>query len=690
MKYRGYTLDPFQQEAIDALAHGRSVLVSAPTGTGKTLIADFVVERALALGRSVIYTAPVKALSNQKFRDWCRLHGEQNVGLITGDLVIRRDAPCRVMTTEILRNMLLVGEELPTLETVILDEIHFLDDRERGTTWEETLIYLPTSVQILGLSATLDNLPAFSEWMGSVREQAITVVTHHHRTIPLTWHVFSRKEGLLAPKEFHKAWGKRKAVKVKRGHEEGGRREGRGHERGHDRGHDRERRPSEPPTSHRDLVASLEPDLLPCLYFCFSRKNTERFARELAFHRDSSLLNDWEIRAVSQRLDQFEAASPKVLDPDMRDVYLTGVAFHHAGLHVQLKELVEDLYERKLIKVLYCTSTFALGINMPARTVCFDALAKYDGIRTRPLTNREFQQKAGRAGRRGLDTEGHVVVRVDGDEWPDLKDQLEGYLQGKAEPVRSSFSLSFHSVVNLIDRHSAEHIRQMVERSFLCWTRVKQAERMDAEAGERNTAKMRAKAAAIRMKTWEEFEERIAFLTRIGYMAEDRSFNAGARILQKVQIEEILTTELVLSGLLEDLPPDLLFGICCALNKDFPRDVRIRYKMSPLENRMAQQISRLRAGPVIRESEALLRQEVTWCPDMIPFGRMWAEGKSLAELSTFLVSTTDLSGDLVGAFRRAKDLIAQLRDVWEYDPIKVDAMNTLMHKISRDEVLVIG
>lgn len=182
MKYRGYTLDPFQQEAIDALAQGRSVLVSAPTGTGKTLIADFVVERALSLGRSVIYTAPVKALSNQKFRDWCRLHGEQNVGLITGDLVIRRDAPCRVMTTEILRNMLLVGEELPTLETVILDEIHFLDDRERGTTWEETLIYLPTSVQILGLSATLDNLPAFFGVDGQCSGKG------HHRGHPPTSH----------------------------------------------------------------------------------------------------------------------------------------------------------------------------------------------------------------------------------------------------------------------------------------------------------------------------------------------------------------------------------------------------------------------------------------------------------------------------------------------------------------------
>jgi superfamily II RNA helicase len=176
MEYRGLTLDRFQAEAISALTAGESVLVCAPTGTGKTLVADWLVEKSLREEQQVIYTAPIKALSNQKFRDYCKLLGEEQVGLVTGDLVIRRDAPCRVMTTEILRNILLAGEEIPDLAAVIIDEIHFLDDKERGTTWEEVLIYLPQSVQIVGLSATLSNLGEFAAWLESVRGRKVRVV----------------------------------------------------------------------------------------------------------------------------------------------------------------------------------------------------------------------------------------------------------------------------------------------------------------------------------------------------------------------------------------------------------------------------------------------------------------------------------------------------------------------------------
>ena len=683
MQYRGFELDPFQETSITALSEGRSVLVSAPTGTGKTLIADFVVERALARGRSVIYTAPVKALSNQKYRDWCRLHGEDKVGLITGDLVIRRDAPCRVMTTEILRNMLLTGEVLPELEAVIIDEIHFLDDRERGTTWEEVLIYLPHRVQILGLSATLQNLSAFSGWLGSVRGAEVEVVQADRRTVPLSYQVFSHREGLLSPKEFHKAWARHanKPAASKGPPRRGGRR---------DRDSNREA-----PTSHVELIQKLdEEQYLPCLYFSFSRKNTERFARELGEywrrHSRQPLLNRFEQRELEHHLDSFASSeSGNAMDRELRDLYREGIAFHHAGLHVQLKALVEDLYEKRLIKVLYCTSTFALGINMPARTVVFDGLKKYDGIRLRPLNNREFQQKAGRAGRRGLDTEGHVVIRVDSEYWPDNRELLDGYLKGAPEPVRSSFSLCFNSVVNLLARNPENHIREIVEKSFLCWTRIQEAERLEERAGERNAGKFLAKAEKIRERSWDEFEQRVTFLKQVGYLAEDRSFNAGGRILQHVQIEEVFVTELVLSGLLEDIPMPLLFGLCCSLNKEFPRDVRIRYKMRGAELDLAREANRIRYGSGVQQAEELTRMPVTWCPDMIPFGKMWAEGKSLAELESWLIASTDLTGDLVGAFRRAKDLITQLRLVWKGDRRRCDELTELLASVSRDEVLVV-
>ncbi len=695
MIYRGFELDPFQSAAIEALGRGASVLVSAPTGNGKTVVADWIVERALARGRSVIYTAPIKALSNQKFRDWCRLHGEENVGLLTGDLVIRREAPCRVMTTEILRNMLLVGEPLPDLDAVVLDEIHFLDDRERGTTWEEVLIYLPPTVQVLGLSATLQNIRSFASWLGEVRGAPVEVVEARERVIPLRFHVFHHRFGLLDTAPFHQAWkqaGKPVDEKPRRGRPTPGKRGGR-----EERSRKDERQDEQ--TSHLDLVRALdEGELLPCLYFAFSRKITESYARELSrrLRRGQSFLSDDEAAQMELRLNRFrQGESGGALDEALTEIYQRGIAFHHAGLSVPLKALVEELYELRLIKVLYCTSTFALGINMPARTAAFDALMKYDGQTTRPLTAREFMQKAGRAGRRGLDTEGHVVIRADLREWARQKDALEHYLSGKTDPVSSSFSLSFHSIVNLLHRHPADRIRSMVERSFLSWTRRQEVRKLEERASAleehegKALHKLQKMAAAVNKKTWDEVEARIRFLQDIGYLAEDRTFNAGATILKNVQIEEIFVTELILSGLLEGVAPPTLFGLLCAVNKEFPRDARLRERLRGAETELARAANRVRHGPVVTRAEAIVGITVTWCPEMIPYGRLWAEGKPFLEIAEAIQSTADVGGDLIGAFRRAKDLIGQLRLVYAGDHDRVAMLTELGRAVSRDEVLVV-
>ena len=209
LEYRGLNLDGFQAEAIEALSRGQSVLVAAPTGTGKTLVADYIVDHALSTNKEVIYTAPIKALSNQEGRDYCGLHGEDKVGLVTGDLVIRRDAPCKVMTTEILRNMLLGGEKLEHLAAVVIDEIHFLDDADRGTVWEEVLIYLPAHVRIVGLSATLSNLKDFAAWLSEVRGEEVHVVIERERAVPLAFQVATKERGLVAAEDMdkvHKSW----------------------------------------------------------------------------------------------------------------------------------------------------------------------------------------------------------------------------------------------------------------------------------------------------------------------------------------------------------------------------------------------------------------------------------------------------------------------------------------------------
>lgn len=654
MLYRGLALDAFQEQAITALEEGRSVLVSAPTGTGKTIIADWIVDEALRTGRRVIYTAPIKALSNQKYRDYLKLHGEERVGLVTGDLVIRREAPCLVMTTEILRNMLLAGDEIPDLLAVVLDEIHFLDDRERGTVWEEVLIYLPPEVRIVGLSATIANVDDFAAWLEHVRGGAVEVVREQRRAVPLETFYFSVETGLVAPEQYDRHFRRK-----------GGRPQ---EKRGRGRGRGRDRRSPTRRTSHLDCFRALSrEDLLPYLYFVFSRRDTEILARALARVLPETLLDHPDHVEVQARLDRAAERLGAILDPELRELYAKGVAFHHAGLHVELKTLVEELYEARLLKVLYCTSTFALGINMPARSVVFDGVKKFDGVQVAPLTTRGFMQKAGRAGRRGMDDRGHVVVRCDLEEYGELKPVLEKYRRGGYEPIRSTFNLSFHSIVALLERHPEARIKEIVEKSFLTW--------QNKRGGS---------------QTWDEYREKVGFLKAIGYLDPDRGFNAGARILRHLQISEVFVTELVLDGVLEDLDPARLFGVLCGLTNELPRHVHARSRPTAEDRTLAHRIEQIRRSDRVADAAELSNEEPVWDPDVMLLGRRWAEGMALLGILELVESDTDVSGDLVTGFRRAKDLAGQLRDVYGDVPERVEMLSALLRRVSRDEVEVVG
>lgn len=720
MEYRGLTLDAFQAQAITALREGQSVLVCAPTGTGKTIVADAVVEQALAEGRQVIYTAPVKALSNQKFRDYCALHGESQVGLVTGDLVIRRDAPCRVMTTEILRNMLLGDEPLDDLAAVVLDEIHFLDDRDRGTVWEEVLIYLPNTVKILGLSATLSNRDEFAEWLSEVRGDEVLVVQQDQRAVPLEIWIGNREMGMVEPKEFvaeYTHWKKRNKAASKP--QRRAPRKGRG---GGDRRqkHTRERLPT---TRHMELVRMLdEREQLPMLYFVFSRKLTEMFARRLGQRvRDSFLSTEEEQRLDDILKEVYEDTGESVLDRDLRDLYRTGIAFHHAGLHVKLKTLVERLYEQKLIKVLYTTTTFALGINMPARSVVLDDLEHYDGHGVNPMSIRGFMQMAGRAGRRGMDETGTVVVRMDFQNIPKLEPHLQRYLRGESEPVASSFNLSFNSLIQLVERHGRAACRPIVERSFMAFQmgrknahlaeKRKQLVRELEAAGlsieevlsaraipgkkslKRKSQELRRVDKTIRSggeRAWQDFMLRRNFLVEIGYLTPTDELNAGARILRNIQIEEIFTTELVMTGMLEDLHPDLLFGVLVGMTNGLPKAASLRYKASPAQRKAAKVVTSVRMSSPVLSAEAITGVECTWSPELIGIGEAWAKGSSLEEIMRMISTPTDLSGQLVGGFRRAKDLASQLREAMREDEHRAESLHNLMRRVSRDEVEVVG
>jgi ATP-dependent RNA helicase HelY len=705
MQFRGLTLDPFQETAITHLREGRSVLVCAPTGTGKTIVADAVVERALTEGKRVVFTAPIKALSNQKYRDYCRIYGKDKVGLVTGDLVINRDAPCLVMTTEILRNMLLTGEDTSQLMAVVLDEIHFLDDRERGTVWEEVLIYLPSSVQILGLSATLSNVQEFADWLSHVRGSTVEVVEEHQRAVPLEICFSNNHTGVVKPSAFADAYRRWKKDQKS----EGGGRRGRGRGR-------RDGKPKPKRTSHLALFEQLRFDGTPYLYFVFSRKQTEQFAKRLGRKVSRSLLEREDQHRLDERLSQAVEELGAAFPEELENLYRKGIAFHHAGLHVQLKALVEELYEAKLLRVLYTTTTFALGINMPARTVVLDAIKKYDGRGVNPLTVRGFMQKAGRAGRRGMDEHGTVIVKLDFEDYGQSLPSLERYLKGDPEPVRSSFNLSFNSVVNLLDRHGREACRGIVERSFLAFRDVAQSEQMEQEVSRmqhalmsqgwkpehgkpkdhklrkqsRQLRQLEARVAESGQRVWNNFEQRRQFLVDVGYLTKDDEQNAGARILRNVQIEELFTTELILDGVLEDLEDEVLFGVLVAMTGSLPRQCFMHHREEPRIFQLAKHITNVRMGDVVTRGEAITGLTTTWTPELIRFGVCWERGEKLEDLKRLYECETDLSGQLVSNFRRAKDMVTQLRQVHLEDEHMATRLKALAKRVSRDEVEVVG
>ena len=655
---------PFSFEPDEIIARSRW-----RTGTGKTIIADWIIEQALADGKQVIYTAPVKALSNQKFRDWTKMYGDR-VGLVTGDLVIRRDAPCLVMTTEVLRNMLLTEGVSDDLLAVVLDEIHFLDDRERGTVWEEVLIYLPSTVQIIGLSATLSNQDDFAEWLESVRNRPVAVIVETQRAVPLEIVYASVDTGMCDPEQYRTRY-KRKQGK----HAPAKERKGRDRDRRGGGGHRRRRVVR---TRHHHIHQMMRrEDLFPYLYFIFSRRDTERFARQLFHNLDRPLLNRDQRDEVDRRLQAIAADLGPALDPELRAMYRAGVAYHHAGLHVHLKSLVEQLYEARLIQVLYCTSTFALGINMPARAVAFDAIESYDGTRVSPLSVRAFMQAAGRAGRRGIDDAGTVVVRVELESYEWMRPLLESYAREESEPVRSSFNLSWNSVVNLLERNEDAQIRKLVERSFLSWhlarkskvdrLRLKQLEvdgrRNSNEHKEYRSLKKRAKKGHDQV--WDLFQSKVSYLQSIGYLDDEQSFNAGARVLRHVQMSEILITELILAGVFEDLDPPTLFGALCVVTNDLGRHAEWGPRITREDRRLLHALREHVEGAVVAGANEFTGTDENFGADLLPIGRAWAQGVPLPDILMDIRCDTDLSGSLITGFRRAKDLCSQLAVVFQ-------------------------
>lgn len=442
-----FKLDDFQQEAIKNIQDGKSVVVCAPTGAGKTCIAQSAIHLALENGQRIFYTTPLKALSNQKFHDFSTQYGTEKVGLLTGDTTINRDAQIVVMTTEVFRNMLYgttfgsLTDNLKDVKYVVLDEVHYMNDESRGTVWEESIIYCPTNIQIIALSATVQNSRQLTDWINTVHSKTEHIYTDF-RPVPLRFFYYDSSkpntvlplmtpEGALnkkiRPESKYKYFNSKKSIK-------------------------------NPCT---DIVLALqEKNMLPCIYFTFSRKKCDENAIKCS---SIDLLTKEESIKAAQMVDEYIAENPYLYNNPHIELVKRGIASHHAGLLPGWKNLVERMFQNGLIKVVFATETLAAGINMPARTTIISSISKRTDEGHRILTANEFLQMSGRAGRRGMDEIGYVVIV--GTPFQSPEEVYELATSG-SNPLESKFSPSYSMVLNLLQRFSLDEAKELILKTF--------------------------------------------------------------------------------------------------------------------------------------------------------------------------------------------------------------------------------
>src|ERR1700734_1412127 len=480
-----FELDDFQRRACAALESGLGVLVCALTGAGKTVVGEFAVHLALASGGKCFYITPLKALSNQKHNDFVARYGKDQIGLLTGDVSVNADAPVVVMTTEVLRNMLYADSPaLRGLSYVVMDEVHFLADRMRGAVWEEVILHLPDDVRLVSLSATVSNAEEFGGWIQTVRGDT-SVIVDDHRPVPLWQHMLvgkrlfdlfdysansgapgaqDRRQSVVDPNLLRHIANRREADRLsdwRAPRRQGGRG---GYGRPGRSGFYR-------PPSRPDVIRMLDADgLLPAITFVFSRVGCDAAVGQCL--RSSLRLTTEEDRAkiaevIDHRCGDLDDADLDVLGYyEWREALLRGIAAHHAGLLPVFRHTVEELFTAGLIRAVFATETLALGINMPARTVVLERLVKFNGEQHLPLTPGEYTQLTGRAGRRGIDVEGHAVVLWNPGEETSEPAEVAGLASTRTFPLRSSFAPSYNMTINLVNRVGTEQAHRLLEQSF--------------------------------------------------------------------------------------------------------------------------------------------------------------------------------------------------------------------------------
>ena len=634
----GFPLDGFQAQAMDALDRGESVLVAAPTGSGKTLVAAYGVARALAAGGKAFYTTPIKALSNQKFAELSERFGADRVGLLTGDVSFQPRAPVVVMTTEVLRNMLFVRSPLlDGLAVVVLDEVHYLQDPYRGSVWEEVLVLTPPGVAFVSLSATVANARDFGRWLTSVRG-VTRVVVEAHRPVTLHHHFAVAERGrdgihvlpLLrdgAPNPDGLRLDERQARQARQAHL---------------------RRRFRTPRRTEVVEELARAGMLPAITFIFSRAACDDAVRHLL--EDGVRLADDAARARIRAVA--EAAVERLADDDLRTLgYGTflaaleaGVAAHHAGMVPAFRQAVEQCFAEGLLQVVFATETLALGINMPARTVVVERFAKFRGGDTSALTSGEYQQLTGRAGRRGIDTVGHALVL-----WHPATSFRTVAATALARPpdLVSSFHPTYNLAVNLVRR----------------WTRAEAEALLAASYGQWQAPPDSVSLVAL-------LDRRLAVLGERGYVDGWSLTPAGSRLAGIYHEGDLLVAEVLREGLLAGLAPDELAAVVSALTFEARGAAE-----DPPVPRQAVVVERLAAveglAGALRRSERAVGLRRTRRPDggLARAVASWASG---APLDRVLREAEVAPGDFVRNVRMLIDLLCQIGQV-SADPAVADA-----------------
>jgi len=660
--FKGLTLSLFQWRAVEAVASGKNVLVSAPTGSGKTLVAEYAIADAVRTGQRAIYTAPIKALSNQKYRDF-KADG-LDVGLMTGDVTIHPTAQVLIMTTEILRNSILEDpSSLSDVAYVVFDEVHYMDDQERGTVWEESLIFAPPAIRFICLSATIANLDELGAWIQEIRHADLEIVRSDIRPVPLRQRMFLQGIGIFEANRLD--WARRKALDEGEGKSKG--RGSRRRERGDWVARREEQRRDETRSIHFLLDGLQDEDLLPALVFCFSRKDCERLAlanqkRELLDRAEAERMRDLQHELLAAfQLDDGE------MQGEVFQLARHGIGFHHAGMLPRHKEVVERMFTSGLLKLLFTTETFAVGINMPARTAVFFGLKKFDGITFDYLRTRDYLQMAGRAGRQGIDTEGVVVLRL---EPRDLAEApLERLFFGKPEPVESRFRLSYSAILHLVERLGRERLFEAWDKSFAQF-------------------QQRGKSKKARAKLREEqrlmLAAHLALLHELGHLEEGDVLSAKGRTARAVYGFELQISELLWRGALEGLDAISLAVLFVGLVHEERRRGEPVYIAPRLFGGVRRHVSQMLLRLGAREAEYGIPVPMK-LPDwgLTPAVVEWARGTAIEDLDRVTDATP---GDLVRAFRMAIQLMRQLRRALDPTWDLGDRLEEAILALNREEV----